>query len=125
MKQIFAIAIGGALGALLRYWISGFIYANISRSFPWGTLAVNIIGSFFIGFLSIFFSDRFDVSNEWKNFWIIGLLGAFTTFSAFSLETINFIEQTQYVRAFTNIFANVVACIGAAILGIFLAKQIV
>tara|TARA_Y100001935_G_scaffold252463_1_gene256436 strand:- start:3092 stop:3469 length:378 start_codon:yes stop_codon:yes gene_type:complete len=124
LKQIYAIAAGGAIGALLRYWISMIIFANVGRSFPWGTLVVNIIGSFLIGFLSIFFIDKLAITSEWKNFWLIGLLGAFTTFSAFSLETVNLIERADYLSASMNVLANVFACILAAIFGIVIAKQI-
>ncbi len=124
MKQIYAIAAGGAIGALLRYWISMIIFANVGRSFPWGTLVVNIIGSFLIGFLSIFFIDKLAITSEWKSFWLIGLLGAFTTFSAFSLETVNLIERADYLSASMNVLANVFACILAAIFGIVIAKQI-
>ena len=81
MKQILAIAIGGAAGAVLRYWTSTGIYALVGRTFPYGTLVVNVAGSLLMGFLYVLLVERLALSVEWRAALLIGVLGAFTTFS--------------------------------------------
>ena len=123
MTQVFAIAAGGALGALMRYWVSTGIYNWVGRSFPWGTLVVNVIGSLLMGLLYVWLLERMTQSTEWRAFLLIGLLGAFTTFSTFSIETLNLIEQGQHVRALLNAFGSVVLCVAAAWMGVVIARQ--
>lgn len=122
--QMLAIAGGGALGALLRFWASTGVYSITGRDFPWGTLAVNVAGSLFMGFLYIWLLERTAGGTALRAFLMIGLLGAFTTFSTFSIETLNLMEDGQYLRALGNVFLSVVLCIGAAALGIIFARQI-
>jgi CrcB protein len=124
MNQLLAIAGGGALGALLRFWVSGGIYALVGRTFPYGTLAVNVVGSLLMGFLYVWLLERMVGAVAWRAFFLIGLLGAFTTFSTFSMETLNLIEAGQLGRAMANVLLSVVLCIGAAALGVLLARQI-
>lgn len=124
MTQVFAIAAGGALGALMRYWVSSGVYQLTGRGFPWGTLVVNILGSLLMGVLYVWLMERVSQSVEWRAFLLIGLLGAFTTFSTFSIETLSLIEQGQHVRALGNALASVVLCVGAAWLGVVLARQV-
>ena len=93
--SIISIAIGGAAGSLCRYGMSNGIYLLLGRSFPYGTLAVNILGSFIMGSVYILMIERASISEELRAGIIIGLLGAFTTFSAFSIETINLIESGE------------------------------
>lgn len=124
MQQTLAIAAGGALGAVLRFWLSNGVYALFGRGFPYGTLVVNVIGSLAMGYLYIVMIERAAVSAEWRAFALVGLLGAFTTFSTFSIETLNLIEQADYVKAATNALVSVVACIGAAFIGVTLARQL-
>jgi CrcB protein len=124
LNQTIAIAAGGALGALLRFWMSNGIYAWLGRGFPYGTLAVNVLGSLLMGFLYILMIERLAVAAEWRGFALIGLLGAFTTFSTFSIETLNLLEQADYAKALGNMVSSVVACIGAAFLGVTLARQL-
>ena len=123
MTQTLAIAAGGAIGALMRFWVSNAVYALAGRNFPWGTLAVNVIGSLAMGFLYVLMIERLSSAPEWRGFLLVGLLGAFTTFSTFSIETLNLIEQAQYTRAIGNMLVSVVACVGAALLGVMLARQ--
>lgn len=87
-------------------------------SFPWGTLAVNIIGSFLIGFLSEMF-DNLIVPSQWRSFATIGFLGGFTTFSTFSFETLNLLREKEYLYAFGNVLASNVVGIAAVVAGIF------
>ncbi len=124
MNQVLAIAGGGALGALLRFWVSGWIYSLVGRTFPYGTLAVNVLGSLVMGFLYVWLLERMVGAVVWRAFFLIGLLGAFTTFSTFSLETLNLIEAGHFGRAVVNMLLSVALCIGAAALGVLLARQI-
>jgi len=124
MNQVLAIAGGGAVGAVLRYWISSGVYALTGRGFPYGTLVVNVLGSVVMGFLYIWLLERMPGGVAIRAFLIIGLLGAFTTFSTFSLETLNLMEAGQIARAVLNTLLSVVLCIGAAALGVMLARQI-
>ena len=124
MNQTLAIAAGGAIGALLRFWMSNGIYAWLGRGFPYGTLAVNVLGSLLMGFLYIVMIERLALAAEWRGFMLIGLLGAFTTFSTFSIETLNRLEQADYARAVGNMVFSVLACVGAAFLGVMLARQL-
>jgi len=124
MKQVLAIAGGGAAGALLRYWISTGVYMLIGRGFPYGTLVVNVLGSLLMGFLYIWLLERIPGGVTMRAFLLIGLLGAFTTFSTFSIETLNLMEAGQFTKALLNTLLSVVLCIAAAALGVMLARQI-
>ncbi|MGB5300614.1 MAG: fluoride efflux transporter CrcB [Thiogranum sp.] len=124
MNQVLAIAGGGAVGAVLRYWVSSGVYALTGRGFPYGTLVVNVLGSVVMGFLYVWLLERMPGGVAIRAFLIIGLLGAFTTFSTFSLETLNLMEAGQIARAVLNTLLSVVLCIGAAALGVMLARQI-
>jgi len=124
MNQVLAIAGGGALGALLRYWVSNGVYLLAGRDFPYGTLVVNVLGSLLMGFLYIWLLERTLASAATRAFLVIGLLGAFTTFSTFSIETLNLMEAGQMGRALLNVLMSVVLCVGAAALGVMLARQI-
>ncbi|MCB1866083.1 MAG: fluoride efflux transporter CrcB [Chromatiales bacterium] len=124
MWHTVAIAGGGAVGALLRYWTAQAVYAWLGRGFPWGTLVVNVSGSLVMGVLYFLMIERLAVAAEWRSFWLIGLLGAFTTFSTFSIETLNLIEQADYTKAVANMLISVLACVGAAWLGMVVARQV-
>jgi len=124
MTQTLAIASGGAIGALLRYWTSIAVYNRLGTGFPYGTLAVNVIGSLLMGFLFIWFTDRVTMGPAIRGFLLIGVLGAFTTFSTFSLETLNLIESGQLGKAVLNVVVSVLVCVTAAGLGVLAARQI-
>lgn len=124
MNQILAIASGGAVGAVLRYWVSNGIHAFTGRGFPYGTLGVNVLGSLAMGFLFVWLLERLSDDLSLRAFLLIGLLGAFTTFSTFSVETLNLMESGQFAKALVNILVSVVLCIAAAALGVLLARQI-
>ncbi|MCB1867914.1 MAG: fluoride efflux transporter CrcB [Gammaproteobacteria bacterium] len=124
MTQIISIAAGGAVGALLRFWVSNGVYALLGRGFPYGTLAVNVIGSLAMGLLYVFFLERMTVSAELRGAVLIGLLGSFTTFSTFSIETLNLIEQADFMKAGLNMLLSLFACLMAAWFGLVVGRQI-
>ena len=107
-----AIALGGACGALSRYALSGWIQQAHPGPFPWGTVTVNVVGSLLIGFLWQVFS-HFDLSPPWRGLLIVGFLGALTTFSTFSLETMLLARMHDIRLAIANVLASNLVCIAA------------
>ncbi len=124
MAELAAIAAGGALGAIMRFWVSGGIYAWLGRDFPYGTLSVNLIGSFLIGITFILLTERLTFGSEVRAFILIGFLGAFTTFSTFSLETLFLLQEGLLIKAAGNILLSVFLCIIATWSGIILARSL-
>ncbi len=124
MQQVLAIAAGGAAGALFRYWLANGVYRFVGQDFPYGTLAVNVLGCLLMGILYVLLFERVTVGIEWRAFLLIGLLGAFTTFSTFSIETLNLIETGELFKAFMNVAISVVVCIAATWLGVVVARQV-
>ena len=124
MTQTLAIAAGGAIGALLRYWTSTGVHAWLGRGFPYGTLFVNVLGSLLMGFLFVWLIDRMPAGPALRAFLLIGVLGAFTTFSTFSMETLNLMESGHFGKALLNVAASVVVCVAAAGAGVLAARQL-
>lgn len=124
MKTILFIACGGAIGAVLRYGASLGVYGLLGRGFPYGTLFVNVTGSLLMGVLSILMLERFNVGPEWRAAILVGLLGSFTTFSTFSMETLNLLEQGDMMRAMANIAFSVIVCLAAVWLGVNIGRQL-
>jgi fluoride exporter len=122
LLQILAIAGGGALGALGRFFVSNGMYRLLGRDFPWGTLTVNSLGSFLMGMLFVLFIDRLATGPEVRGAILVGFLGAFTTFSTFSMETLSLIEDGSLVRAFLNVGMNVLICLLACWAGVLLGR---
>ncbi|MEA1889955.1 MAG: fluoride efflux transporter CrcB [Pseudomonadota bacterium] len=123
MKQLLVIAAGGAVGALMRYGMSNAVYSMLGRSFPYGTLAVNVFGSLLMGFLFVLLIERSAFDVLWRSAILIGGLGAFTTFSTFSIETLNLIENGSVTLALLNMLLSVALCIIAVWLGVAVARQ--
>ena len=124
MTQLLAIAAGGAGGALLRYWTSVAVHSRLGMAFPYGTLAVNILGSLLMGFLYIWLVERMAAGPALRAFLLIGVLGAFTTFSTFSMETVNLMEAGHVGRALANVLVSVIVCVTAAAFGVLAARQL-
>lgn len=125
MGQILALAIGGATGSVLRYFVANGVYQWLGRGFPYGTLAVNILGSLLIGMLTeALILQRIAMTLEFRAGILVGFLGAFTTFSTFSLETLFLLEQGNFVKALLNIAVSVSACLFATWLGLLTSRTL-
>jgi CrcB protein len=113
------IALGSALGGVGRYWCSRAVALAVGETFPWGTLTVNVTGSFVIGFLAALSGpdSRILMSPNSRNFLMVGICGGFTTFSSFSLQTLELLRNRDVAEAFGNIFLSVAACMAAVALG--------
>ena len=113
------IAIGGAIGSVARFWFSGVIAERFGETFPLGTLLVNITGSFAIGFFATLTSPdgRVLVSPSFRQFFMIGICGGYTTFSSFSIQTLNLAQDGEWLYAGLNVVASVVLCLVAVWLG--------
>ena len=126
MEAYFWIAIGSALGGMARYWCSGAAAVVFGETCPWGTLIVNVLGSVVIGFIATLTGPdgRLFVSSTARQFMMIGLCGGYTTFSSFSLQTLNLMNDGQWAYATLNIGASVILCLLAVWLGHAAAVQI-
>jgi len=113
------IAIGSALGGMGRYWISGVVAQQFGETFPWGTIIVNVTGSFVIGFFATLTGPdgRFLVPTSARQFVMVGICGGYTTFSSFSLQTLNLVHDGEWPAAGANIVLSVVLCLLAVWLG--------
>lgn len=122
MAQVLAVFIGGGIGATLRYWLGGAVYKFLGTDFPYGTLLVNVVGCFFIGFFMSVFEDRFTVQPMLRLFLTIGILGGFTTFSTFSFETMALLRDGSYLRGTANVVYSILNGLGATWLGSIIGR---
>lgn len=118
-----AVALGGAVGSVGRYWLSHQVNAMMGfGGFPWGTLSVNVIGSFLIGFLMILLQESLQADAHWRLLLVVGLLGGFTTFSSFSWDTYALWMQGKQLMAGLNVFVSFATCFVGTALGVWLAR---
>lgn len=117
MNHLLLVALGGAVGASLRFGINLAMVTWFGKAFPYATLTVNIIGSFFMGLLFSAIEHGIIADQTWRALVGIGLLGAFTTFSTFSMDTLLLLQQQEWFKAILNILLNVCVCIFAAAVG--------
>ncbi len=122
MIQIIAIGLGGFFGAVSRFLISGWVHHLAGVEMPYGTLAVNVAGSFLLAFLLHVFLSAPNLPMALKGALTTGFLGAFTTFSTFTVDTLYLFEHGSWPKALLNIFLNVLICLVAAACGLALAK---
>ncbi|MBX4954400.1 fluoride efflux transporter CrcB [Rhizobium lentis] len=118
MIQAFLVALGGAIGSVLRYYVGQWALRLMGPAFPWGTLAVNVAGCFVIGVFAELIARRFNASIELRLLLITGFLGGFTTFSAFSLDAISLFERGEAVAGGIYIVASVGLSMAAVIAGL-------
>lgn len=123
MNLILLVAAGGAVGSVLRYLIASSIQRATGMHFPLGTVVVNITGCFMIGILYVWIIQREDPREDMRALLIIGVMGGYTTFSSFSLETVAAMMQGNYGSAVLNVVVSVVACLLGTMLGIALARH--
>ena len=124
MNMIFAIASGGAIGAVLRHFAGMASLRMFGAGFPYGTLGVNILGSFIMGALISYFAHSWNPSQELRAFLTVGILGAFTTFSTFSLDAVTLWERGEAFAALAYVLASVILSILALFAGLFIIRQI-
>jgi len=122
--QLFYIGFFGGLGCMARFLASDWTYQMVGRNLPYGTLLVNVIGSFLLGFLMTFGLRSTTLAPELRVGLSVGFMGGFTTFSTFSYETLKLIEEGSFWQAGANILLNVFLCLMFALLGMLLARQL-
>ncbi|MGS2722166.1 fluoride efflux transporter CrcB [Porticoccus sp. GXU_MW_L64] len=122
--QWLAVAFGGALGAVCRFGVNTLVFPLLGERFPLGTLLVNLVGSFLMGFLYVLVADKGVLPGEWRNLLMVGFLGAFTTFSAFSLDALALWQNGHPVLSVSYIIVSVVGCLLATLLAIWLTRLI-
>lgn len=118
------IALGGALGAVSRAFISAWMQKTLGGVMPFGTLAVNFIGSFVIGLLFVLLVERLNMPGYWRELLVVGFLGALTTFSTFSLEVVNFLQHGQWHLALVYLLASLIGCFALTWLGLTVGRVI-
>lgn len=121
-RQLLAVAVGGAAGAVMRWLMAAGIQRLAGGAFPWGTFAVNALGSFLLGFLFVWLIERSTASELVRLALTVGFLGAFTTFSTYSLESVRLLQEGAFSLAFGNVFGQVIVCLLLTWLGVQLAR---
>jgi CrcB protein len=124
LKDFLAISVAAILGANLRYLLSRLAAREFGPVFPYGTLIINILGSFIVGLFVIWTTERVLVDPRWRLLVVVGFCGSFTTFSSYAFETMSFFEQGQWGLMLANIFGNNLLCLAGALAGVALARAL-
>ncbi|ACT59736.1 fluoride efflux transporter CrcB [Hirschia baltica] len=124
MQNIVLVALGGAIGATARYSLSGFMLRVFGPGMPWGTFSANILGSLLLGVLTGWLAFKIDGGNNWRLFLATGVMGGFTTFSTFSLETMLMIERKAYLQAASYALGTLALGVIAMFIGLMIARKV-
>jgi fluoride exporter len=124
VKDFLAISVAAIVGANLRYLLSRLAAREFGPVFPYGTLAINIVGSFIVGFFVIWTSERVLVDPRWRLLVVVGFCGSFTTFSSYAFESMSYFEQGQWGLMLANVLSNNLLCLGGALAGMALARAL-
>ena len=124
MKDILAISVAAILGANFRYAISRMAAREFGPVFPYGTLLINIVGSFIVGLFVIWTTERVLVDPRWRLLVVVGFCGSFTTFSSYAFESMSYFEQGQWGLMLANILGNNILCLAAALGGMAMARAL-
>jgi CrcB protein len=124
VKDFLAISVAAIVGANLRYLISRLAAREFGPVFPFGTLTINIVGSFIVGFFVIWTTERVLIDPRWRLLVVIGFCGSFTTFSSYAFETMSYFEHGQWTLMLTNVLSNNLLCLGGALAGMALARAL-
>ena len=122
MKDFLAISIAALVGANLRYLLSRLTVEKLGPIFPYGTLLINVAGSFIVGFFVIWTTERVLIDPRWRVLVVVGFCGSFTTFSSYAFETVAYFEHGQWLLMLANILSNNLLCLGATLVGMALAR---
>jgi fluoride exporter len=124
LKDFLAISVAAIIGANLRYLLSRFAAREFGAVFPYGTLIINIVGSFIVGLFVIWTTERALVDPRWRLLVVVGFCGSFTTFSSYAFETMSFFEQGQWDLMLANFLGNNLLCLGGALAGMAVARAL-
>jgi CrcB protein len=124
VKDFFAISVAAIAGANLRFLMSRLAAKEFGPVFPAGTLIINILGSFIVGFFVIWTTERVLLDPRWRLLVVVGFCGSFTTFSSYAFETISYLEQGQWGLMVANILSNNLLCLGSALAGMAVARAL-
>jgi len=124
LKDLLAISVAAILGANLRYVISRLAAKEFGPVFPYGTLIINIVGSFIVGLFVIWTTERVLVDPRWRLLVVVGFCGSFTTFSSYAFESMSLFERGQWGLMLANVFANNLLCLGGALVGMAVARAL-
>ena len=125
MTRLVLVALGGAFGSVLRYLVANAAVAWMGPTFPWGTLAVNLVGSFLIGLVQSLAVESLVISEEARLFLAIGVMGGLTTYSAFSYETVRLAETGAWPQAWANVLVTTAACLALCLLGLTTGRLLI
>ena len=124
MKDFLSISVAAIVGANLRYLLSRFAAKELGPAFPYGTLFINIVGSFIVGFFVIWTTERVLLDPRWRLLVVVGFCGSFTTFSSYAYESMAFFEAGHWGMMLVNVFGNNLLCLGGALAGMAVARAL-